>query len=297
MKDVKKFKIGDRVRAKKRDTGNCNVFNKVGTVIMLGAKDCLVEFDEYICGHDGCGKGKDGYCWWCWDTELEQLNDLKVVFDGNKTILSSNGKEYVATCEEGDTYDKEKGLLVCIAKANGITFEDLQQMLEKAEIRGYREVKRQAEAGEYIKIVKTFYSFNKEGDILKVGRLYNDRLVMVKAEDHPQRDGVGKGEWSYSTNQYVVLENYKPSPEPQTKFNVGDLVFVKNVGSTYSTYSEWLDKYAPEIKENWADRRSPSTTDQYKVVAKGKHTAWEGMLYAIQDLNGKVFIIGEKGLK
>jgi hypothetical protein len=25
----------------------------------------LIQFDNHIYGHNGKGRGKDGYCWWC----------------------------------------------------------------------------------------------------------------------------------------------------------------------------------------------------------------------------------------
>lgn len=66
------FEIGQRVVS----FGNNNqVFGKLGTVVETKKTDgivySLIEFDENVCGHDGQGLGKDGYCWWLEENELE----------------------------------------------------------------------------------------------------------------------------------------------------------------------------------------------------------------------------------
>lgn len=41
----------------------------------------------------------------------------RVIFNDPATIVFwSNGRKTVVKCQEGDTYDREKGLLLCIAK-------------------------------------------------------------------------------------------------------------------------------------------------------------------------------------
>ncbi len=75
------FKVGDRVRCIDR-SDNPNATGKIGTVIDNSDFSVLVEFDEFVNGHDGCGRGKDGRCWWVTnDTEcLETVKTpLKVI--------------------------------------------------------------------------------------------------------------------------------------------------------------------------------------------------------------------------
>lgn len=90
-----------------------------------------------------------------------------------------------------------------------------------------KEVKRQAKKGEYIKIIEPFFTFNRKGDILKVHKVYEER-VGVMEKDHPRSKnredmcGEDKYLWNYPTNKYVVLEGYRKG-ENMRKFTKNDL--------------------------------------------------------------------------
>lgn len=79
----------------------------------------------------------------------------------------------------------------------------------------YKEVNRIAKAGDYIKITKPNFDFEKVGDILKVcyepaGVNYTD----YPSDRHVRRpDGVYPPCWYHLPNEYVVLEGYKPKNE------------------------------------------------------------------------------------
>ena len=79
----------------------------------------------------------------------------------------------------------------------------------------YKEVNRIAKAGDYIKITKPNFDFEKVGDILKVcyepaGVHYTD----YPSDRHVRRpDGVYPPCWYHLPNEYVVLEGYKPKNE------------------------------------------------------------------------------------
>ncbi len=77
--------------------------------------------------------GKNGVIFWVCEKWCEETSENKLIFKGNKTILIKDGKEYVSKCADGDVYDKEKGLLLCLAKANGVSYDDLQKMIDGAE--------------------------------------------------------------------------------------------------------------------------------------------------------------------
>lgn len=139
----KKFNIGDKVRILKATDGNKTIVGKVGTIINTNdyiAGFVGVEFSTKISeGHTCNGKGKNGYCWHCDIGTFELVTSIspdRIIFRDNATILIKDGKRYVAKCCDGDTYDREKGLLVCLAKAHGYTFNDLQEMLKGAEMQG-----------------------------------------------------------------------------------------------------------------------------------------------------------------
>ena len=65
---------------------------------------------------------------YCFDKDKKET---KVIFNPPATILYMNGKKYVSKAHEED-FDEEKGLLMCIAKANGISHLELKRMIKNA---------------------------------------------------------------------------------------------------------------------------------------------------------------------
>lgn len=197
-----KFKVGDKVRVRKNLRtnafyGRTNFISEMnrmkGQIVTIknmssdGKSFMIEEFDYY------------------WSPEmLEPVKEDKLIFNGNATILFKDGKKYVTRCDTSDTYDREKGLLMALAKANGYTYGDIQKMLNNATIKGkdmqVREVRRRAEVGEYVKIInKEVNSYDyKNGDILKI----------IDADNYV-RYGHHIGQFLFD-KEYVVLENYKP---------------------------------------------------------------------------------------
>lgn len=78
---------------------------------------------------------------------------------------------------------------------------------QKPAAKQYREVKRPAKAGEWIKLVDRSFTFNRVGDILPVHHV-SGSLAYVLDSEHPRVTG-GGGYWSYMDWEYVVLEGYK----------------------------------------------------------------------------------------
>lgn len=77
--------IGDRVMYKGSDYKTRISTLNHGTVIGFvhdGAPSVLVEFDDYMSGHDGLGKssasGRHGYCWYIPADDLEVVNDCQI---------------------------------------------------------------------------------------------------------------------------------------------------------------------------------------------------------------------------
>lgn len=81
------YKIGDRVIAIKKVGYHDGVKGVKGTIIDFDPiyRDYLVEFDDYINGHDGNAmmfkKGKSGHCWWCDDDDISKIKET------HKTVL------------------------------------------------------------------------------------------------------------------------------------------------------------------------------------------------------------------
>lgn len=241
----KKLNIGDRVK----------VNGKAGVIRYISDDEptILVEFDEFINGHSGKSSGreyKDGHCWWYNPEAIEKICPDKLIFKGNETILIKDGKEYVSKCADGDVYDKEKGLLLCLAKANGVSYEDLRKMIDGAEdknkemavkigacIKAMVEAGRKAWEGvdKEVKALKDFNNANvkpeaektvkevkrpaKVGEYIKIVKAFypiggykdGDILRVEKRFDFGVRAISKAGvECLPIDSEYVVLENYKP---------------------------------------------------------------------------------------
>lgn len=56
---------------------------------------------------------------------------MKIIINEPAVVLIKNGKKYVSKAHN-EEFDAEKGLLMCLAKANGVTHLDLKRMLKKA---------------------------------------------------------------------------------------------------------------------------------------------------------------------
>lgn len=76
------------------------------------------------------GTNKDIFINVATDSPKNKIN--RVVFEGKTTVLITDKGKYIATCEKGDKFDREKGLLVCLAKANGYSTSDILELLENA---------------------------------------------------------------------------------------------------------------------------------------------------------------------
>lgn len=242
-----KFNIGDKVQIRK----DLKVGSRYGSLTLYGNSMGLCR--GQICtvsGKTGQGNYDVAENPFVWSEEmLVKYSENKVIFSDKATVLIKDGKKYVSKCKDGDAYDKEKGLLLCLAQANGISYRDLQEMIagakdcnaEKAkEFAGklvtaateaakafaaalngdkktddkaqVREVEREAKVGEYIKIVRGYaaHGLYKNGDIFKVYKVASLGGVYC---DMPKKTGAytrDNGNIIIWHDEYVVLENYKP---------------------------------------------------------------------------------------
>lgn len=144
------YKVGDRVVAVE-GVGDKHIIDVKGTIINIDGDgdDYLVEFDEYIAGHNGfpCGKikGKSGCCWWCRPYQLSKLEEthetvlkstdvncgmglyLKIS-DKEIEVKTTDGRVGVAKCHPDDEFDVLEGLRLAVDRAlNSITLTDSEK--------------------------------------------------------------------------------------------------------------------------------------------------------------------------
>lgn len=56
----------------------------------------------------------------------------KVYFQNKRTVLKIGEDVFMSTPEKGEKYDPEKGLLICLMKAMGMTTSDFLKLYERA---------------------------------------------------------------------------------------------------------------------------------------------------------------------
>lgn len=122
-----KFKMGDRVTHKSLGKGYIAKIDCEDSVLVV-----FDNQDDRL--HDGdMGSVFEKRCWWCNPEEDLILQDEGVLsFIGDVTKLNINGKEYTAKCHKDDDFNEEFGVLMCIAKSAGYSYEDIQKMVKKA---------------------------------------------------------------------------------------------------------------------------------------------------------------------
>lgn len=89
---------------------NRRIINQKGRVLKVFHENILVEFDNYINGHDGGPggpKGKYGHCWWVLPGSLELIEEktkgeIKMGESKEKYICDKCGKEFDFNCGDYD---------------------------------------------------------------------------------------------------------------------------------------------------------------------------------------------------
>lgn len=291
----RKFKVGDRVKVKKNTvTLNIRTLGECGTVKKLLTNNSYsVEFDRFVGGHDCKGFAKYGYGWNCAEDALDLVkhqNETIVIYRNDNKVVAldkSTGEKAEAKCNPADEFDFRTGAKLAFNRLMG---EDVKPD------NGVREVKRKAEAGEYIKIVdeKSITGIYKNGDICSA-IIVTDKAVIM------EKDGLLYG--CAGHEEYVVLENYKPEEKAQKKddsvIHVGDMVEVTHRGKCYSSYYTWsgLGSY----RQNYVNGVDVEDGIVAKVLNIAKH---DNPYMTLPDLaliqnpkTSQVFIIKIDGIK
>ena len=202
IKEFKKLKVGDKVKIVDKKTGEYwsrggEMDRWLGKTMTIRA---IVEPGIALMLEDG----------WYWhphmiDRKVVEPATIEMhIVRGNKTVVRlSNGKVGVAKCNPQDTFDVYEGLRIATARAYGkAPFADHKDIAECATV---CRVKRLAEAGEYVEIVKpdniSIEAGLKKGQIRRVGIIDEARYVKRLPDDCISLVRVAQDE-------YVVLENY-----------------------------------------------------------------------------------------
>lgn len=304
------FKVGDRVRCI-NGFSNPRATGKTGTVIDVhdfGCYKVLVEFDKYIDGHSGCGKGKDGHCWRLPERGLELTNTKRkpvIIYQNEQEIIAldkETGERAVAKCHPNDEFDFAIG-----AK---IAFGRLYHLKDYISEGNKAKCKPEFQVGDRVRFIKKDYEISDINIVNELGVIRETGTgassVLVEFDNNiGGHDGGGKGKdghcwWVMNSSEYLELVDNKDAKE----INVGDRVKVTNPGHAYSSYTEWVTKNAPEFAVYYvynlyyADIRKELGTSTFTVVAKAPHTDFtDRMLYLVQDECDRCFLFDERGIE
>ncbi len=137
-----KLKVGDKVRIRK-DLELLEEYGGITLLPQMGRCKGKCFIIDKIDDSDNTLTLAGNNCWWSFEMVemVEKTECNKLIFRDNATILLKDGKRYVTKCQADDTYDREKGLLLCLAKANGYTYNDICEMLNNAGYQGYKPCK------------------------------------------------------------------------------------------------------------------------------------------------------------
>lgn len=148
----------------------------------------------------------------------------KVIFNDPATILFMNGKKYVSKAHD-EPFDEEKGLLMCLAKAQGISHLELKRMIKGAK-REYKPLPpKERKSINGVSVKKTELKLAKkrgrpkqikEGDLVKV----------IKSGYINAQDMIGQTfRVEYSTKIGIAV--YNPKNDTNYWFKRSDLELVK----------------------------------------------------------------------
>lgn len=195
--------------------------------------------------------------------EHTRKNCIVIYQKGNETIAlnKATGEKAVAICSPDDTYDFNTGAR--------LAFDRLVTPPVK-------EVKRVANVGEYVKIVKVEIDSNND---YKVGDILFIIATEFLATDKVVRYGTGLGQYLYES-EYVVLENYQPPQEEKPAFKP----YLTGVANKYG----FLGSKTP-FKD--AIGRALRVGDTVEVYDKDNIYKFEAVV-AIASTSGKPIIMG-----
>ena len=208
--------------------------NRVGTVVKIVEKPYQNEMEITLKIDNRFGIFGDNYHYMTFKNEdlfnLEKVDKSKpkkikptVEFDfgARITTLKLDKAEIKVKAHEDDTFDKEKGILLCIAKLYGYSYEDIKKLVKNA-------------------TEKVAY-----------------------------------------------------------KYSLDTIVKVTDVGETYSTYENFVKKYANKEIKNYKFYDHPNKIETYIVVARGMHEDIETKtpIYVIKNIRGQIFVISEDGIE
>lgn len=211
---------------------------------------------------------------WIPEDGWEKINPTVVITTDGKTTTATlrEGKKIIKTgkavCADSDEFDFMTGAEIAFTRLVCNRTEDKP---------AYREVRRQAKPGEYIKLTgDSGYTFAKKNQIVRVLGCPSPHVISALGSEFGYDEPYdGKG-WFFSNHEYVVLEGYTPPEPPKPKYLNGK--FVKIPDSDGANLSGFTNGKVYECKDGWfVDDRGnerPSNACSEVPIPAGKPDHW-----------------------
>lgn len=250
-----KYKVGDRVKVIeferfKNKLNSCGCFSNGRCFTADMKKYCgkVVTIKEVESSWYKIHEDEGG---WHWDDNMfESTNERKIV-------ITSNGSETLARL-----YEDNKVIKTAKAKCSPVDIFNFEtgakiafdRLIEDKPADKWRVVNRPVKAGDYIRITKPSFSFNKKGDILKVSRSFGTRCF-VRNDEHPtpSKNIRANYEWCYCDYHFEVVEPIE-TPEEKPKYYNGKVVCVK-CKDTYYTVGKIYELVDGNLKDDSGEIR------------------------------------------
>ena len=271
------IKVGDRVKAT-RSVGNRHVNGATGTVVeAVDQGTILVKFDEDIGGND---RGRE--FWWLSARELVKLDvsEQKRKFKVDDIIIGN---------DRADVYAVTKTGVKC--RVVGVRDGDWDNV-EVVVVNDATCPTRYWVNADYFDLVETQVPKLSGNSVTYMGVTVDMNTTDVSVETALLLCiAKAKARLNYSDIQAMVFD--------MSTTKAGDIIKVIDAGKRYLTYFDWFDETNnSELKSRFADQFEPlRNDDKLKVVAVGKHGTTSETLYACEDVDGTIFLIGSDGVE
>lgn len=137
---------------------------------------------------------------------FDKNQTLARIYEDNKVVAKG-----IAICSPEDEFDLKLGSELALTRA----LEAITPMIDPENVKWVK-VDRQPVAGDYVRIVRPYHTFDRKGDVIKLCG-FDPYILKVKAKDHANRDREcmiygGEYVWYYAPEAVEVVE---PVTKPQ----------------------------------------------------------------------------------
>lgn len=220
---------------------------------------------------------------------------FSVMKDGKKVTMSAEAK-----CSPEDTFDFKTGAELAFKRLFAEKKRDTDfKVGDRVRFRSWDDMAAEYGVNEY-KNINCQFHFTEEmrflcGTYATISKITTNNNVYLRDFSLESERDYWRypTKWNYSTD---MLEKVTEKEE-QKAIKVGDTVKVVDNDYSYTTYTEWFKKNAPELVERFCYNHAPDKGIECVVKCIAPHECRGGTLYAIEGKGGVIYLISWRGVK